>query len=236
MRDMPGENPSLIKGVQCTGVSSKWGNFRVFYRLSGISLSTHFSTCQSCCWCFSEIDVFFLLTIFALHSLNDWLAPSHSLNWVTDQERHKLWAKYQFQFHLHCIFFPKLMIPHIHTKLNSQAFFSNRPSCFSLTAFCWLKWHKEHRFPQRSVEWIKTSPRTTPLFPSVQEIISHFQSCYDSPGDVWLGHGCTPKEPLYLIKTTDCFISEAAVKHSCAVRSLLINSDHFKEHRVECQI
>lgn len=61
MRDMPGENPSLIKGVQCTVGSSKWGNFRVFYGLSGISLSTDFSTCYCCCWCFSEIAGFLLV-------------------------------------------------------------------------------------------------------------------------------------------------------------------------------
>lgn len=105
--------PSL-KGVQCTVGSSKWGNFRVFYGLSGISLSTDFSTCYCCCWCFSEIAEFLLVYSLWRYCCGPlclafliWLPHPllGVLNWVTGQEGNKLWPKYQFQFPLHCIFF-----------------------------------------------------------------------------------------------------------------------------------
>lgn len=36
MRNLPGDNLALIRGLWCTIMSCKWGNFIEFYRLSGI--------------------------------------------------------------------------------------------------------------------------------------------------------------------------------------------------------
>lgn len=153
-------------------MSCKWSNFIEFYRLSGIYFPQYYS-CRLC-----------VCGGFFSHGgwkLPLWLLSLLLSSRITGQVRDKLWPKCQFQFHVHCIFFFKLMIKLVHI------WFTNTPKqkakhfflyLFSLTAFSWLKQHKRSAISFYSLmKWIKTSQRITTSLPA-REIISYFQSWY----------------------------------------------------------
>lgn len=133
MRNLPGDNLALVRGLWCTIMSCKWGNFIEFYRLSGI----YFPQYCSCRWCICG-------SLFSDGGWNlpVWLLSLLLFSWITGQVRDKLWAKCQFPFHLHCmLFFLQKW------WLSCYVRYTNTPkqktkhlflSLFSLTAFSWL--------------------------------------------------------------------------------------------------
>lgn len=131
MRDLPGDNLALIRGLWCTIMSCKRGNFIEFYRLSGIyfpnitaaddvSLAAYFLMAGGICQCGCSPFCFSVE-----------LLAQRGINYDQNVNFHSIYTAWFF-------FFSKTddqagtYTIHKHSKVESQAFSSCFLGCFFL--------------------------------------------------------------------------------------------------------